>query len=459
MQTKTYSIDMCNGPIFGKMLKFAVPLICSNILQILFNAADIVVVGKFAGDASLAAVGSNSPLINLITNLFIGLSVGANMVVSRHIGASNIGAKDSGGTSKAVHTAITMGFFSGLFLTVVGVLGAPLFLTLMKTPAEVLPKAVLYLRIYFCGMTSVMLYNFGSAVLRSVGDTKRPLYYLLFAGVLNVVLNVFFVVSCNMDVAGVAFATIISQTVSAFLVLRCLFREKSDIRLRFKLLRIDVNKFIQILQLGLPAGFQGIVFALSNTVIQSSINGFGAFVMAGNAAASNIEGIAYFAMNAFYQATISFTSQNYGAGNIKRINRIVLIAESCVIVTGIFVGFTILAFGTHVLGVFSSNPQVIEAGMNRLRIILRTYFLCGMMDVTVGALRGLGYSFLSMIVSLVGACALRLLWLATVFTIPVFHTTQTVYASYPVTWFITFAVNVVCYVIVKKKVNRRFTAG
>ena len=440
-KTKQYEMDMCSGPILRKMLMFALPLMLSSILQLLFNAADIVVVGKFAGDNSLAAVGSNTALINLLTNLFIGLSIGANVVAARHYGAK---AWDD--LRRTVHTAMLLSMLSGALLLVLGVIGAEQMLIWMQTPEEVLPLATVYLRIYFLGMISTMVYNFGSALLRAVGDTKRPLYFLLCAGVINVILNLLFVIGFQMDVMGVAIATVISETVSALLVLRCLVKEKGGIHLELRAMRIDRKKMLQILRIGLPAGFQGVVFALSNVVIQSSVNIFGNIVVAGNSAAANLEGFVYMAMNAFYQTTLSFVSQNYGAGKQKRINRIVLLGEACVIVTGTLLGNMVVFFGNDLLQIYSNNPEVIAAGMVRLHYISMIYALCGIMDVMVGALRGIGYSIMPMIVSIVGVCVLRLIWLATVFQIPEFHKSETVYLSYPVTCILTSLVYIVFFV-------------
>lgn len=440
-KTKQYEMDMCSGPILRKMLMFALPLMLSSILQLLFNAADIVVVGKFAGDNSLAAVGSNTALINLLTNLFIGLSIGANVVAARHYGAK---AWDD--LRRTVHTAMLLSMLSGALLLVLGVIGAEQMLIWMQTPEEVLPLATVYLRIYFLGMISTMVYNFGSALLRAVGDTKRPLYFLLCAGIINVILNLLFVIGFQMDVMGVAIATVISETVSALLVLRCLVKEKGGIHLELRAMRIDRKKMLQILRIGLPAGFQGVVFALSNVVIQSSVNIFGNIVVAGNSAAANLEGFVYMAMNAFYQTTLSFVSQNYGAGEQKRINRIVLLGEACVIVTGTLLGNMVVFFGNDLLQIYSNNPEVIAAGMVRLHYISMIYALCGIMDVMVGALRGIGYSIMPMIVSIVGVCVLRLIWLATVFQIPEFHKIETVYLSYPVTWILTSLVYIVFFV-------------
>ena len=452
-KTKQYEMDMCSGPILRKMLMFALPLMLSSILQLLFNAADIVVVGKFAGDNSLAAVGSNTALINLLTNLFIGLSIGANVVAARHYGAK---AWDD--LRRTVHTAMLLSMLSGALLLVLGVIGAEQMLIWMQTPEEVLPLATVYLRIYFLGMISTMVYNFGSALLRAVGDTKRPLYFLLCAGVINVILNLLFVIGFQMDVMGVAIATVRSETLSALLVLRCLVKEKGGIHLELRAMRIDRKKMLQILRIGLPAGFQGVVFALSNVVIQSSVNIFGNIVVAGNSAAANLEGFVYMAMNAFYQTTLSFVSQNYGAGEQKRINRIVLLGEACVIVTGTLLGNMVVFFGNDLLQIYSNNPEVIAAGMVRLHYISMIYALCGIMDVMVGALRGIGYSIMPMIVSIVGVCVLRLIWLATVFQIPEFHKIETVYLSYPVTWILTSLVYIVFFVWIRIRSARKKSA-
>ena len=445
---KRYEIDMVNGPILKKMLLFTIPLMFSSILQLLFNAADIVVVGRFAGDNSLAAVGCNGALINLMTNVFLGLSVGGNVLAARDYGAG-----DEEELSKTVHTAMLLGIISGLVLTVAGVIFAPQLLELMQTPENVLPLAALYLRIYFLGMTAMMVYNFGSALLRSIGDTKRPLYYLVAAGVINVILNLVFVIVFRMDVAGVGLATVISQCVSAVLVVRCMMREQSGIRLIPRRLHIYKDKLIQIVQVGLPAGFQGAVFSLSNVVIQSSVNLFGEMVVAGNSAAMNLEGFVYVSMNAFHQAAISFTSQNVGAGRRERIGKILLTAEGCVIVTGLLFGWVMYGFGRPLLHIYSNSSHVIDAGMVRMRIILLPYALCGMMDVVVGVLRGMGYSVGPMIMSLIGACGLRLVWIATVFQIPQFHNISTVYVSYPITWAITLVAQLLLYVYASKKMK------
>ena len=450
-KAKKYEMDMCNGPILKKMLLFAIPLMLSSILQLLFNAVDIVVVGRFAGDDSLAAVGATSSLINLLTNLFIGLSIGANVLVARYFGA-----KKEEELSDTVHTAMTVSIVSGLILTVIGVIGAPIILGWMQTPPEVLSLAVVYLRVYFLGMTATMIYNFGSSILRAIGDTKRPLYFLSIAGIVNVTLNLFFVIVFHWGVFGVALATVISQVISAFCVVCCLMKEQAGIRLEISKLKIHKGKLLQIMQIGLPAGFQGMLFSLSNVVIQSSVNTFGSTVIAGNSAAANIEGFVYVGMNAFYQAAISFMGQNVGAGKYERVNKIVLSAQICVITVGLLLGNGCVLLGELLLGFYTDSPAVIEAGMVRLSLIGATYAICGMMDVMVGALRGLGYSIAPMFVSLLGACAFRLLWIATIFQMEQFHTIQTVYFSYPVSWTITFLAHFVTFVIVRKKLRKQW---
>ena len=450
-QGKQYEIDMCSGAILPKLLQFALPLMCSSILQLLFNAADIIVVGRWAGDNSLAAVGSNTSVINLLVNLFIGLSVGANILAARCYGAD-----DKEGLRQTVHTAMLLSFISGLFLAVVGACGARTILIWMQSPPEVRGLATVYLRIYFLGMPATMVYNFGAALLRAVGDTRRPLYYLFSAGVINVILNLFFVIVCRLDVAGVAIATVISQCVSAVLVVRCMMRESGAVHLELRQLRIWKGRLVQILQVGLPAGFQGVLFALSNVVIQSSINSFGEIVVAGNAAAANIESFVYVSMNAFHQANVSFTSQNLGAGRYDRIRPILLRAQGCVIVVGLFLGGAATLFGPQLLGIYSDSDAVIAAGMDRLSIICATYALCGMMDVMVGSLRGLGYSVMPMLVSLIGACGLRLIWITAIFRIPEYHTVQTVYWSYPVSWIITFLAHLICFFWAMGRLKHRF---
>ena len=447
---RNYEIDACSGPVLKKLLVFTLPLMLTGLLQLLFNAADIIVVGNFAGDNSMGAVGSNSALINLLTNLFMGLAVGANVIAAKAHGA---GHKKE--LSEIVHTSMLLGLFSGILLSAIGIILAEQLLTLMKTPPNILPLAVTYLRIYFIGMPGMMIYNFGAAILRSIGDTKRTLYYLIISGVVNVALNLVFVILFKMDVAGVALATVISEYISVFLMIRCLMHEQGAIRLELSKLRIHGRQMAEILKVGLPAGFQGVVFALSNVVIQSSVNLFGDTVVSGNSAAQSIEGFVYMAMNSFYQAAISFTGQNYGAKKLERIPKILFCSECCVIVTGLIFGWTAYLLGTPLLGIYSKSPGVIAAGLLRMGFICTTYCLCGMMDVMVGMLRGLGCSVTPMIVSLAGACGLRILWIATVFQIEKYHMIETVYISYPITWVITFLAHVVCFLIVWHRVRKK----
>ena len=448
---RKYEIDMCSGSILKKMLLFTIPLIFSSILQLLFNAADIVVVGRFAGDNALSAVGCTSSLINLLTNVFIGLSVGSNVLVARQFAA-----KEAEDVSKAVHTSILLSLILGIILTVIGIIVAPVILSWMNTPDEVLKLASLYLRIYFIGMTATMLYNFGSAILRAIGDTRRPLIYLIIAGVINVCLNLFFVIVVKIGVAGVAIATAVSQCISAVLVIRCLITDTGLIKLHFNRLKIHKDVLIKILKIGLPAGFQGTLFSLSNVVIQSSVNSFGEIVIAGNTIASNLEGFVYVSMNAFHQAAISFVGQNVGAGQYKRINRIMFTALGCVTVVGLILGFSATLFGEPLLGLYSKSDAAIAAGMVRLEYICTVYFMCGIMDVMVGVLRGLGSSIMPMIVSLIGACGFRLLWIATVFQIEQFHRIETVYISYIISWILTAAAHFICFIILRRVLKKNW---
>lgn len=450
-KSKRYEMDMCSGSIIGKMLIFSIPLMCSSLLQLLFNAVDVIVVGRFAGDTALAAVGSNTSLINLLTNFFMGLSIGANVLSARFYGA-----KQEKDLTETVHTAMLLSILSGIILTIIGCVGARQILIWMQTPAEVLELAVVYLRIYFLGMTSTMIYNFGSAILRAVGDTQRPLYYLLGAGIINVVLNLIFVIVYEMGVAGVAIATVISQTISAFLIVRCMRKEEGGIRLELKKLCIYNEKFKKILQIGLPASFQGIVFSISNVIIQSSVNSFGAIIVAGNSAAANIEGFVWVAMNAFHQAAITFTSQNVGAAKYERINKILYVAQGSVLVVGLILGNLAVYFGEELLGLYTSSPEVMQAGMMRMNVVSRTYAICGMMDVMVGSLRGLGYSVMPMLVSLIGACGTRLFWIFTFFQMPRFHTVTSLYMTYPVSWILTLLTHIICFIVVRKRLKKKW---
>ncbi len=441
---KSYEMDMCNGPIFGKLLVFALPLMLSGILQLLFNAADIVVVGKFSGSHALAAVGSTGALINLFVNVFIGFSIGTNVLVAQYFGA-----RDEKNVHETVHTSILLGIVGGFILIVAGMVFAKPMLEWMDTPEDVLSHAVLYMRIYFIGMPAMLVYNFGAAILRAIGDTRRPLYYLLSAGVINVILNLFFVIVLDMGVAGVATATVISQIVSAILIVRCLMHSDGIYRLDLHELKIYKRKMVRIAKIGLPAGVQGAVFSLSNVLIQSSVNSFGSIAMAGNTAAGNIEGFVYTSMNAVYQTALSFTSQNVGGERQDRIPKIVFQCLAIVTVVGAVLGNLAYQCGPFLLNIYSSDPEVIQYGMSRMQIICQWYFLCGIMDVAVGILRGMGYSVMPMLVSLAGACGLRVLWIFTVFVWK--HSLFVLYLSYPITWTITLAVHFICFFVIWKR--------
>ncbi len=448
---RSYEMDMCEGPLFWKIIAYSVPLMLTGILQLLYNAADIVVVGRYAGSVALAAVGSTGSLINLITNVFMGLSVGASVVVAQSYGAGSI--RD---VTTTVHTSITLAGIFGVVVGLLGIIMARPLLHLMGSPDDVIDQAALYMRIYFVGMPGFMLYNFGAAIMRAIGDTRRPLYFLTLSGLVNVVFNLVFVLAFHMTVDGVAWATVISQYLSAVMVLACLIRSSDAIHLDIKRLCIAKDKFIQIVRVGLPAGLQGSLFSISNVLIQSAINSFGSIVMAGNAAAANIEGFVYTSMNALYQAAITFTGQNMGAKKYKRINRITVLCAVIVTSVGLVIGWAAYWLGPVLLRIYSSDPEVIQMGLVRMEIICTTYFLCGVMDMLVGVMRGMGYSIVPMIVSLTGACGLRIVWIYTIFAMD--PTLTTLYASYPVTWFVTAVLHFVCFLAVHKKVMRRAAA-
>lgn len=445
---KTYAVDMIHGPLFNKLLVYAIPLVLSGVLQLLFNAADMVVVGKFTGSHALAAVGSTSSLINLLVNLFIGFSIGTNVLVARYSGA-----RDYQNVEDTIHTSIMLSLVGGVIMVFIGVLFARPLLSLMGTPLDVINHSVLYMRIYFLGMPAFMLYNFGAAILRAVGDTRRPLYFLTIAGVVNVIFNLFFVVVFHMGVAGVAIATVISQVISAALVLMSLMQSDGILRVDKKKLKIHPDKLKEMIRIGLPAGLQGIVFSISNVLIQSSINSFGSIAMAGNTAASNIEGFVYTAMNAIYQTCLSFTSQNLGAKNIKRIKMTLVYCLIIVSVIGIVLGQGAYRLGGILLSIYASDAEVISYGLIRLSLVCATYFLCGIMDVMCGSMRGLGYSITPMLVSLTGACAFRVIWIMTIFK--THHTLESLYVSYPISWTLTFAAHVLCFIYAYWRLNKK----
>ena len=447
------TMDMTQGRLLTQVLVFALPIMLSGILQLLFNAADTIVVGRFAGNEALAAVGSVGSLNNMIISLFIGLSVGANVLVARYTGSRNDRA-----VSDTVHTSVLLSLVGGVLLMIVGVLLARPLLELMGSPEDVIGLAVLYVRIIFLGMPVQMLYNFCAAILRAVGDTQRPLYYLTVAGVVNVVLNFVFVIGLHLSVAGVALATIISQAISALLVTRALLNMEGPTRLFLNRLRIHPGKLREIIRIGLPAGIQSSVFSLSNVVIQSSVNSFGSVVIASNAASSNVGNFVYQAMNTFQQAITCFAGQNIGARKPRRIVSAMKVCMFWAVSFGLVLGLLSCVFGTQLLSLFSADPAVIAAGMERQIIVCAPYFLCGMMDVMTGALRGIGYSLLPMIVSILGACAFRLFWVFTIFA--AYPTLPCLMLSYPVSWLLTFSVLLVIFLVLwKKSFVPQFTRG
>lgn len=443
--------DLLSGSLLKNMIIFAVPLMLSSVLQLLFNAADLVIVGKFdkvTGSIAQGAVVSTGSLINLIVNLFVGFSIGANVIVARYIGAKN-----DEDVKSAVRTSIIIAFLSGVIIAAIGIPLARPMLILMNADPEVLPMAEVYLKIYFLGAPFIMLYNFGSSVLRAVGNTVKPMVYLTIAGIVNVILNLFMVIVLKMSVAGVAIATTASQVVSSVFVLHHLLTTKENYRLDLSNLKISVDKICLIIKIGLPAGIQGILFSISNVLIQSSINEFNLNIITGNGISLNIEGFAFVVMNAFHQAAITFTGQFCGAKRYKEIGKIVTRALGAVVVSGVIMGAVMLLFGKPLLGIYSSDPEVIKAGLVRLNIFGLTFFTAGLMDVMAGTMRGLGYSFVPMLTSIIGVCGLRIVWIYTVFK--KYHSVQTLYYSYPITWTITFIVLFVIYLIIKRRIYRR----
>ena len=439
--------DLTNGPLLSGIIVYTVPIILTSVLQLLFNAADLVVVGRFRGSLAVGAVGATGSITNLIVNLFVGLSIGAGVSV-----AHAIGAKQEKMLHRTIHTAVFVALAGGAFLTVIGVTMSGTFLRMMDTPAEILPLASQYMRIYFCGMIFNLVYNFSAAILRAAGDTKSPLLFLSIAGVLNVVLNFFFVVVCGMSVAGVALATIIAQGVSAFLVVRALMRRTDGCRLDFRQLKIHKAQLLRILRIGVPAGIQGSLFAISNVIIQSSINSFGDIVVSGNAAAANIEGFVYVAMNAFSQTAVNYTGQNVGANRFDRVRKIALLCILCVAATGMLMGGAIYLFARPLLGIYiTDSPEAILYGITRMSFVGLPYFLCGMMDVATGSLRGLGSSLTPMVISVLGVCGIRLGWIFTIFRDPRFHSLESLFISYPISWTITFLIEMTAFFIIYRR--------
>lgn len=444
---RVQSRSMLHGPLFSHIVVYTIPIILTSLLQLLFNAADLVVVGRFCGSISVAAVGATGALTNLIVNLFIGLSVGTGVVV-----AHGLGARADEDVHKTVHTAIPTALAGGIVLTVVGVSCAGLFLQWMGTPDNVLPLSTIYMRVYFSGMTFTLIYNYCASILRAVGDTRSPLIFLSLAGVINVVLNVFFVTVLHMNVAGVALATIISQAISASLVVRALMRRQDACRLELKKLRFYKEPLLKMIRIGLPAGIQGSVFSASNVIIQSSINSFGDILMSGNAAAANIDGFVYVIQNAFQQTTVNFVGQNTGARKYDRVKKTVMICLASVTVVGIVVGVGVYLLGPRLLSIYiTDSAEAISWGMVRLLYVCAPYFICGLMEVAVGGLRGMGASLTSMVISILGVCGIRIVWIYTIFQMDQFHTPGNLYLSYPVSWVVTFAIQMLAFVLMYKR--------
>ena len=448
MKKNKYEIDMCNGTIMDKLISFSVPLILSGILQLLFNAVDIIVVGRFSGSQALAAVGSTTALINIFTNLFIGISLGANVLAARFYAAQ----KDKE-MSETVHTAIMLALISGVVMLFVGIFFARGALELMGTPDDVIGQSTLYMRIYFAGMPFFMLYNYGAAILRAVGDTKRPLLFLIVSGVVNACLNLFLVIAFHLGVAGVAIATVTAQGISCALVLRCLQRSQASYQLRFRDLKIRGCYVQQIFQVGLPAGIQSTVINFSNALLQSSVNSFGSIAMAGYTAANNLFGFLYVSTNSITQACMSFTSQNYGVGKWKRMDRVLFDCIILSVVVMLTLGGGMYFFGPEVLKIYTTNPRVISCGMEVLTYTTLTYFLCGIMDLLPGALRGMGYSSVPMILSIIGTVGTRIVWIFGIF--PNHRSLDILFISYPVSWMITIVLQVICFYFVGRKVHAR----
>lgn len=448
MNTKTskYEIDMCNGSILDKLVSFSIPLMLSGILQLLFNAVDIIVVGQFTGNEALAAVGSTTALINVFVNLFIGISLGASVLAARFYATGQ--EKEM---SETVHTSITLALISGIAMGIIGVIAAKGALELMDTPDNVLNLSTLYMRIYFMGMPFFMLYNYGAAILRAVGDTKRPLLFLIISGATNVLLNLLLVIQFHLGVAGVAIATVISQCISCILVLRCLYISDGSYQLRFNKLGMKTRYVKQIFQIGIPAGIQSTIINFSNVLLQSSVNSFGSVAMAGYTAANNILGFLYVSVNSITQACMSFTSQNYGVRKFKRMDKVLLECLGLTVIVALVLGGGSYLFGAELMHIYTKSIKVVECGVDIMLYTTVTYFLCGIMDLLPGALRGMGHSTVPMILSVIGTVGTRIVWIYAIF--PYHRSLDFLFISYPVSWLLTIVMQVICFYFVRKKVH------
>lgn len=452
LKQKRYEVEMINGNIFKNMIKYCIPLMLTGILQLFYNAADLVVVSNFSNDPSaLGAVGSTGSLTALIVNLFMGLSVGTNVLSARRFAV-----KDADGMNKVVHTSVLISVLIGVIVGTFGFISAKWLLDLMSNP---LPKAVTYIRIYFVGLPFMLLYNFSSSILRGIGDTKRPLFFLAISGLINVLLNLFFVIVCGLSVEGVALATVISQVVSCIMIMWCLIKTNESYRFRFKDLKIHKKELIGMLKIGLPAGIQSSLFSISNVLIQSSINKFGEAVMNGNTAANSLDGFVYTGMNSVYHASIAFTSQNVAAKKKDNLNKVLLYALLLVFIVGITLGGGFYLFGNTLLKIYTQDPFEISVGYLKMAYLCLPYFLFGLMDVVSGSIRGMGNSLVPMITSIIGVCLIRVLWIYFVFNpntnFTDYKDLSILFISYPVSWIATLIAHLITYIIVSKKVKEK----
>jgi putative MATE family efflux protein len=442
-------MDMCSGPLFGKILIFSLPIMAMNILQLLFNTADMVVIGQFSGSKGLAAVGATGAIINLIINLFMGLSVGTSVIVAQDYGAGH-----SDDVSRSVHTSIAVSIIGGLIVMIVGLVFCKPLLVVMGTPADILDLSELYMKIFFLGMPASMVFNFGAAIMQAVGDSRRPMYYLIVTGILHVILNLFFVIGLHMSVDGVAWATVISQYLSVLLIM--IYLTRCDGAIRFiprQVMSIDIQKLKEIVRIGLPAGLQGLLFSISNVLIQSAVNSFGSTMVAAGSAAGNVEGFVGMAMNAYYNAAITFTGQNMGAKKYDRIDTVAKVCTILIFATWIVLGGVTMLFGRPLLSIYTSDPEVINLGMMRMNIMMVAYFTCGMMNVYPGLTRGMGYSIMPMLCTLVGACLMRIIWLATLFRW--YPTEIMLFSCYPVTWALAGIGQIGTFFYARKRIRER----
>lgn len=448
MASRNRDMDICSGPLFSKILIFALPIMAMNILELLFNTADMVVVGRFSGSKALAAVGATGSLINLIVTLFMGLSVGTSVIVAQDYGA---GQPDA--VSRSVHTSIAISIIGGFIVMAAGLVLCQPLLVIMGTPGDILNLSVLYMRIYFVGVPAIMVYNFGAAILRAVGDSRHPMYYLIFTGIVHVIFNLFFVIVLHMSVGGVAWATVISQYLSVLLIMICLIRYDGVIRFIPRQMRIDGHKLKNIVKIGLPAGLQGLLFSISNVLIQSAVNSFGSTMVAASSAASNVEGYIGTTMNAYYNSAVTFTGQNMGAKKYDRIDTVAKVCTILIFATWILLGGATILFGRPLLGIYTSDPEVIELGMLRMNVMMVAYFTCGIMNVYPGLTRGMGYSILPMLCTLVGACLMRIVWLATFFTW--YPTVIMLFTCYPITWTLAGLGQVGSFLYARRQIRKR----